>query len=213
MIWKSPPLIILTRNDNNSTIPSPFQPPKIMGCCAPCIFIRRSTALHKFALTAATLIVTSLLVISPIIFLISSAPSNTPKECLSHKAEDCSASPPPPECSTDECRVAALMIQSRIDERYDPCRNFRPYSCASSSDNGPPTVFKYNNKSSLGVRSTQEAVHLEMLRKLESYKVANYSSINHLQDFSRKPQLRTVRSGNSVACTRVVCDKVCNRRR
>lgn len=146
-----------------------------MGCwvCAPCIWIRRSTTLHKFALTAATLIVTSLLVISPIIFLISTAPSQSPKDCHSHKAEDCLATPvPPPECNTDECKVAALTIISRINEKYDPCRNFRSYSC--SSDPVTPTLFKYNNKTSLGVRSVQEAVNLEMLRKL-IYSVANSS--------------------------------------
>lgn len=145
-----------------------------MGCCAPCILIRRSTTLHKFALTAATLIVTSLLVISPIIFLISSAPS--PKDCHSHKAsDDCAATAAPPECSTDECRVAALTIQSRINDRYDPCRNFRPYSC---STNNAPAVLKYNNKTTLGVKSTQEAVHLEMLRKWEYYTLLDSHSFS-----------------------------------
>lgn len=134
-----------------------------MGCwlCAPCIFIRRSTTLHKFALTAATLIVTSLLVISPIIFLISTAPSQSHKECNSHKAEECTSTPTPPECSTDECKLAALTIQSRINEKYDPCRNFKQFSCSTET---APVLLKYNNKTSLGV-STQEAVYLEMLRR------------------------------------------------
>lgn len=135
-----------------------------MGCwlCAPCIFIRRSTTLHKFALTAATLIVTSLLVISPIIFLISTAPSQSNKDCPSQKAEECSSTPTPPECTSDACKLAALTIKSRINEKYDPCRNFKQFSCSSEI---APTLFKYNNKTTLGVRSNQEAVHLEMLRK------------------------------------------------
>lgn len=154
-----------------------------MGCwlCAPCIFIRRSTTLHKFALTAATLIVTSLLVISPIIFLISSAPSQSPKDCPSQKAEECSATPAPPECSSDECRIAALTILSRINDKYDPCRNFKQFSCSSETS---PTVFNYNNKTSMGVRSNQEAVNLEMLRMYIFYPLDDHNiyhpSIAHL---------------------------------
>lgn len=60
--------------------------------------------------------------------------------------------------------MAALTLQSRINEKYDPCRNFKQFSC--SSENSAPTLFKYNNKSSMGVRSNQEAVHLEMLQLL-----------------------------------------------
>ena len=135
-----------------------------MGCwlCAPCIFIRRSTTLHKLALTTVTLIVTSLLVISPIIFLISTAPSQSHKDCPSQKAEECSTHPQPPECVSDECKLAALTIMSRINDKYDPCRNFKQFSCSTAT---APTVFKYNNKTTLGLKSNQEAVHLEMLRK------------------------------------------------
>lgn len=37
--------------------------------CAPCIFLRTSTTFKKMALTTLTLLVTSLLVASPILFL------------------------------------------------------------------------------------------------------------------------------------------------
>jgi hypothetical protein len=44
-------------------------------CCVPCYWLRRNNSVHKASLTVATLIVTSLLVASPVLFLISSLPS------------------------------------------------------------------------------------------------------------------------------------------
>jgi hypothetical protein len=44
-------------------------------CCVPCYWLRRNNSVHKASLTVATLIVTSLLVASPVLFLISSVPS------------------------------------------------------------------------------------------------------------------------------------------
>lgn len=155
--------LIIRTNGHVHSLCIYFQPP-LMGCwlCAPCIFIRRSTTLHKFALTAATLIVTSLLVISPIIFLISTAPSQSQKDCPSQKAEECTTTPTPPECSTEGCRLAAFTIQSRINDKYDPCRNFKQFSCSSDA---MASLSKHGNKTQLGMRSNQEAVHLEMLRE------------------------------------------------
>ena len=44
-------------------------------CCVPCYWLRRNKSVHKASLTVATLIVMSLLVASPVIFLISSVPA------------------------------------------------------------------------------------------------------------------------------------------
>ncbi|GAB0087502.1 uncharacterized protein DMENIID0001_018150 [Sergentomyia squamirostris] len=127
-------------------------------CCAPCIWLRTSTAVHKIALTAATLLVTSLLVASPILFLISTAPSQSPRDCLSHKLEDCFATPqPPPECTDEDCRVAAMTIYARMNGKLDPCRDFKSYSCS-------PII----NSSANVVKSSQEFVDLQMLGLLES---------------------------------------------
>ncbi|XP_059610294.1 neprilysin-1 [Phlebotomus argentipes] len=131
-------------------------------CCAPCIWLRTSTTVHKIALTAATLLVTSLLVVSPILFLISTAPSQAPRDCLTHKLEDCFATPqPPPECTDEDCRVAAMTIFARMNANLDPCRNFKSYSCS-------PII---NNSVSV-VKSSQEGVDLQMQNLL----VTNTSS-------------------------------------
>lgn len=58
--------------------------------------------------------------------------------------------------------IPALTIYSRINDKFDPCKGFRQYSCSSDA---APTLLKYNNRTTLGVRSAQEAVDLEMLRK------------------------------------------------
>ncbi|XP_055678290.1 endothelin-converting enzyme 2 isoform X2 [Lutzomyia longipalpis] len=127
-------------------------------CCAPCIWLRTSTTVHKIALTAATLLVTSLLVVSPILFLISTAPSQAPRDCLTHKLEDCFATQqPPPECTTEDCRVAAMTIYARMNAKLDPCRDFKSYSCS-------PII---NNSMSV-VKSSQEGVDLQMQGLLES---------------------------------------------
>ncbi|XP_055716505.1 endothelin-converting enzyme 1 [Phlebotomus papatasi] len=127
-------------------------------CCAPCIWLRTSTTVHKIALTAATLLVTSLLVVSPILFLISTAPSQAPRDCLTHKIEDCFATPqPPPECTDEDCRVAAMTIYARMNGKLDPCKDFKSYSCS-------PII---NNSMSV-VKSSQEGVDLQMQNLLET---------------------------------------------
>lgn len=44
-------------------------------CCLPCAWLRRNTSVHKASLSFAMLLVMSLLVASPVLFLMSSAPS------------------------------------------------------------------------------------------------------------------------------------------
>lgn len=46
-------------------------------CCLPCAWLRRNTSVHKASLSVAMLLVMSLLVASPVLFLMSSAPSGS----------------------------------------------------------------------------------------------------------------------------------------
>uniref|UniRef100_A0A182M0N4 Peptidase M13 N-terminal domain-containing protein n=1 Tax=Anopheles culicifacies TaxID=139723 RepID=A0A182M0N4_9DIPT len=101
-------------------------------CCAPCIWLRSSSAVHKMAITAATLLVTSLLVASPILFLISAAPSQLPRDCFAADEDDCQPTPaPPPVCADPICRAAAISISSRMNWDVEPCREFKNYSCST----------------------------------------------------------------------------------
>lgn len=51
-------------------------------CCVPCYWLRRSKAVHKALLTFAMLLVTSLLVTSPVLFLITTLPEgDQPRNC------------------------------------------------------------------------------------------------------------------------------------
>lgn len=113
----------------------------------PCVWLRTSATVHKIALTTATLLVTSLLVASPVLFLLSTAPSQLPKDCSTKSDFNCMpARPQIPECSTTACRLAIQSIQTRTNWRVDPCIDFRSFSCSAS---------KVNAKS---IRSTQEGV-------------------------------------------------------
>ena len=58
--------------------PPPHQPSPDHGswlCCVPCYWLRTNNSVHKASLTVATLVVTSILVASPVLFLISSVPA------------------------------------------------------------------------------------------------------------------------------------------
>ncbi|XP_050338184.1 endothelin-converting enzyme 2 isoform X3 [Bactrocera neohumeralis] len=101
-------------------------------CCAPCIWLRTSTTVHKIAITTATILVTALLVASPILFLISTAPSRLPKECFSSTDECVSTSPPPIECTEIICQAVADSIQGNINWNLDPCTEFKNFSCSGS---------------------------------------------------------------------------------
>ncbi|XP_065087387.1 endothelin-converting enzyme homolog [Ochlerotatus camptorhynchus] len=126
-------------------------------CCAPCMWLRGSSAVHKMAITAATLLVTSLLVASPILFLISAAPSQLPKDCYVTDDDDCHPPPaPPPECSDPICRAAAISIQTRMNWDVEPCREFKNYSCSPLE----------SSNSLRAVKSPQEIADIQMQQLL-----------------------------------------------
>lgn len=120
----------------------------------PCVWLRTSATVHKLGITMATLLVTSLLVASPVLFLLSTAPSQLPKDCNSKNDMYCLPTrPPAPECNVTQCRAAALSIQARINWKADPCADFRNFSCSSVKGSFKAT------------RSAQEGVDLQMQSK------------------------------------------------
>jgi hypothetical protein len=104
-------------------------------------------------LTFLSLLVTSLLVASPILFLISAAPSMPQRDgCVAH--DDCMINVPPPECQEPICKNVASSIQAKINWKVDVCKDFKAFSCS-------------NQQSSLKiVKTPQEIADYQMLRKL-----------------------------------------------
>lgn len=124
--------------------------------CSPCIlFLKTSKTFHKMTITGITLIVTALLVVSPIIFLISAAP-NMPKQC-----NECFEIPPP-ECQDPVCKSVASSIQAKIDWNVDFCNDFKSFSCSSQQN------------SLRIVKTPQEIADNQMLRKLIFQLLATY---------------------------------------
>lgn len=120
----------------------------------PCVWLRTSATVHKIALTTATLLVTSLLVASPVLFLLSTAPSQLPKDCNTKSDANCvTRTTPSTECSTTTCRQAMINIQARTNWKIDPCQDFKSFSCATSKNNAKT------------VKSIQEGVDALMQRK------------------------------------------------
>ncbi|KAH8382796.1 hypothetical protein KR009_005305 [Drosophila setifemur] len=104
-------------------------------CCAPCIWLRTSAAVHKMAITSATLLVTTLLVASPILFLISTAPSPLPRDCYMEGDRCSTAASAPPECTDPVCESVASSIQARLNWNKDPCTEFKKFSCWRNTRN------------------------------------------------------------------------------
>lgn len=103
-------------------------------------------------LTGVTLLVTSLLVASPILFLISAAPSMPHRDGCTTQ-DDCIVNLPPPECQEQICKNVAASIQAKINWKVDVCKDFKSYSCSSQ-------------QSSLRiVKSPQDIADHQMLRK------------------------------------------------
>lgn len=134
-----------------------FQSAKLIEwlCCGPCIqFLKGSTAVHKMAITTATLIVTSLLVASPILFLISAAPAIPHKECFKEDYDCVATSIPPSECQDQLCQDASVSVQAKLNRHIEPCKDFKSFSCSNTSQNSLRII-----------KSAQEIADNQMLRK------------------------------------------------
>lgn len=142
-------------------------------CCMPCVWLRTSATVHKIALTTATLLVTSLLVASPVLFLLSTAPSQLPKDCNIKSDANCvTRSSPNTDCTTITCRQAMLSIQARTNWKIDPCQDFKGFSC---SRNNAKTV-----------KSIQEGVDTLMQRKLQNFMREQKLINSHLRTRQQK---------------------------
>ncbi|KAL1114938.1 hypothetical protein AAG570_007761 [Ranatra chinensis] len=119
-------------------------------CCLPCNWLKSNTSLHKASITAAMLLVTSLLVASPVLFLISGSPG-AEKVDLCHPGEGCRQEDET--CGTSACYEAALTIGNAISTAEDPCQDFYKYSCGSWAQQRP------------GLRQLQSQVDAEIQRK------------------------------------------------
>ncbi|XP_069672464.1 endothelin-converting enzyme-like 1 [Periplaneta americana] len=119
----------------------PHQPSPDHGnwlCCVPCYWLRNNNSVHKASLTVATLVVTSLLVASPVLFLISSVPareSDRSRDCHHQDDDSCVGDEPSDEyvCKAEQCRQAAGRILASMNWRTDPCRDFYKFACGGWS--------------------------------------------------------------------------------
>lgn len=99
-------------------------------CCAPCVFCRTSTIFRRTALTTLTLVVTSLLVMSPILFLTQFAlPA---RDCQRMHCIPKPHKTTPTTCEKTICVQAASGIQARMNFNIDPCTNFEGYCCSNN---------------------------------------------------------------------------------
>ncbi|XP_034940885.1 neprilysin-2 [Chelonus insularis] len=112
------------------------QPSGTWICCVPCYWLRRSEAVHKALLTFAMLLVTSLLVTSPVLFLITTLPEgDQPRDCAplddacireQNGLEDL--------CTTEACHEASRKMLASMNRNVDPCTDFYRFACGGYSD-------------------------------------------------------------------------------
>ncbi|XP_015109217.1 neprilysin-2 [Diachasma alloeum] len=108
-------------------------------CCVPCYWLRRSKAVHKALLTFAMLLVTSLLVTSPVLFLITTLPDgDQPRDCAVLD-EACIRERDGLEgtCETKACYEASKRMLASMNRDVDPCTDFYQFSCGSFRDREP----------------------------------------------------------------------------
>ncbi|XP_070166397.1 neprilysin-1 isoform X3 [Polyergus mexicanus] len=126
-------------------------------CCAPCYWLRRSKAVHKALLTFAMLLVTSLLVTSPVLFLITTLPEGEqPRNCASLD-EACIRERDGPDgvCNTDTCVEASRRILASMKRGVDPCKDFYKFTCGNFRDRRP-----YQPSASFNMLQAQTDEHI-----------------------------------------------------
>lgn len=138
--------IVNNHNNNRTPVASNVAPTNVEQqggnwlCCVPCYWLKSNNSVHKASLTVATLLVTSLLVASPVLFLISAVPASDvpPRDCRFLTEDGClysdghsaaAAAILGPECTDPICLAASARVMSSLDIKADPCGDFQRYSC------------------------------------------------------------------------------------
>ncbi|XP_011137459.1 neprilysin-1 [Harpegnathos saltator] len=108
-------------------------------CCVPCYWLRRSKAVHKALLTFAMLLVTSLLVTSPVLFLITTLPEGEQPRSCAPLDEACIRERDGPDgvCDSDVCVEASKRILASMKRGVDPCKDFYTFACGGFRDQRP----------------------------------------------------------------------------
>ncbi|XP_011500952.1 PREDICTED: neprilysin-21 [Ceratosolen solmsi marchali] len=117
-------------------------------CCVPCYWLRHSKAVHKAFLTFAMLLVTSLLVTSPVLFLITTLPEGEHLRDCSTLDESCHRKRDGQErvCESFACREASRRMLSSMQRDIDPCKDFYQFACGSFQTHEPTSSFSLLQK-------------------------------------------------------------------
>ncbi|XP_043676483.1 neprilysin-like [Vespula pensylvanica] len=158
-------------------------------CCVPCYWLRKSKAVHKALLTFAMLLVTSLLVTSPVLFLITTLPEGEqPRDCAPLD-EACIRERDGPEgiCETKACMEASNRILASMKRGVDPCKDFYQFACGGFRDQQP-----YQPSSSFNMLQAQIDEHIhKMLINETGRMVGVFEKLGHFYvsclGFKEKP--------------------------
>ncbi|KAI5747360.1 hypothetical protein M8J77_013862 [Diaphorina citri] len=106
-------------------------------CCMFCGWLRSNKSVHQASISVAMLLVMALLVGSPVIFLITSAPEDR-SGCLQQQSEQviedvdegCGIGSSSYEtCNTLSCETTSQKVLLDMNPTIEPCRDFYQYAC------------------------------------------------------------------------------------
>ncbi|KAI5706270.1 hypothetical protein M8J75_006481 [Diaphorina citri] len=99
-------------------------------CCMFCGWLRSNKSVHQASISVAMLLVMALLVGSPVIFLITSAPEDR-SGCLQQDVDEgCGIGSSSYEtCNTLSCETTSQKVLLDMNPTVEPCRDFYQYAC------------------------------------------------------------------------------------
>ncbi|XP_050464236.1 neprilysin-1-like [Cataglyphis hispanica] len=153
-------------------------------CCAPCYWLRRSKAVHKALLTFAMMLVTSLLVTSPVLFLITTLPEGEQPRNCAPLDEACIRERDGPDgvCNTDTCVEASRRILASMKRGVDPCKDFYKFTCGDFRDRRP-----YQPSASFNILQAQTDEHIrETLANETGQMVAAFEKLGQFYNICRE---------------------------
>ncbi|XP_012226290.1 neprilysin-1 [Linepithema humile] len=159
-------------------------------CCVPCYWLRRSKAVHKALLTFAMLLVTSLLVTSPVLFLITTLPEGEQPRNCAPLDEACVRERDGPEgvCNTDVCVEASKRILASMKRGVDPCKDFYKFACGGFRDQQP-----YQPSASFNILQAQTDARIhKMLTNETGHMVAAFEKLGQFYDVCRDFKMKPV---------------------